>query len=469
MIGFNEPLWVPALMGVPLRWLGVSPLTILNVLSLIGLALTASCNPRARRALDGRIPGAGWSAGAVFAFSTDFVGRLAHVQAMHSYALPLALLALAKLFSPGGEKPSAAIWLALSVICAAFTSGYLAVMTVFALGGALVFGAPFLSRPHAATVVRRVAVAALITLPVLLVTMRPWWSLSRESIIEAPSIGAAVSSYWHSGATIYRSLISAPAGVPTLFPGTVALGLACVGLARRWQIGDARPFVLGVAVTGAVLSLGNLTPIYSVAATLVPPLEAVRAPLRFGQLVVLCVAVLAGFGLQQLRQRWAGGGAWRSGASIAILVLVTVDGLHAPQPLQARPAAPAIYTVLRQTAPGPLVELPLYPPPGLGFPPGAGRIDANSTYLLAQTTHWRPLVNGYGAFWPRSFGDTVRRIQTFPDEAAVDYLRSLGVRSVIDHRRSAPRPGREALERLGLVQQAEDGQRVLYRILDEEP
>ena len=222
LIGFNEPLWVPALMGVPLRWLGVSPLTILNVLSLIGLGLTAL----ATHALVVHWTQDHWSglvAGAVFAFSTDFVGRLAHVQAMHSYALPLALLALAKLFSRGGEKPSAAIWLALSVICAAFTSGYLAVMTVFALGGALVFGAPFLSRPHAATVVRRVALGALITLPVLLVTMRPWWSLSRESIIEAPSIGVKLPQFrghlssWRGGGGVHdaENETAVPGGIPT--------------------------------------------------------------------------------------------------------------------------------------------------------------------------------------------------------------------------------------------------------------
>ena len=464
MGAYNEPLWVPALVGVPLRWAGVAPLATINVLILIGLVATALATYALARHWTND-PWGGVLAAVVFTFSTDFMVRLGHVQAMHSYALPLALLALSRLTTPGGVKPAATALLALSVIVAAFTSGYLAVMTVFALGGAFVFRVPALEHSHSIAVGRHVVVAAVLTLAVLLYAMQPWRELSREAIIDAPAIATALSSYGYSGSTVHRLINPAPVGVPPFFPGAVAVGLAGAGVfACRRRRDGARLFFLGIAVVGGVLSLGNLTPIYAIAAEVVPPLSAVRAPLRFGQLVTLAVAVFAGIGLSAVRHRLHHG-ALRIGVSIAVLALVTVEGLHVPHRMHERPAISGIYDVLAQTAPGPLLELPIFPPPGAGFPPEAGRIDLNARYLLPQTEHWRPLVNGFGAFWPVDFHVMVRDIQSFPDVEAVDYLRALGVRSVIDHRESAPRLDRETLAWRGLIVQAEVGQSVLYRIM----
>src|SRR4030095_3531463 len=89
-LAFSEPLIVPALIGAPLRWLGASPVLELNVLLMLGCALTAFAGYRLvfewthDRA-------AGLLAGSMFAFNTHTLTRLPHLQGIHAWGLPLAL------------------------------------------------------------------------------------------------------------------------------------------------------------------------------------------------------------------------------------------------------------------------------------------------------------------------------------------------------------------------------------------
>ena len=73
---------------------------------------------------------------------------------------------------------------------------------------------------------------------------------------------------------------------------------------------------------------------------------------------------------------------------------------------------------------GAVVEFP--------FPPRA-RFDRNASYVLASTVHWRPLLNGYSGFAPASYSDTAERLQTFPDQSAIRFLRGHDVTHVVVH------------------------------------
>ena len=68
-----------------------------------------------------------------------------------------------------------------------------------------------------------------------------------------------------------------------------------------------------------------------------------------------------------------------------------------------------------------MVVLPLY---------SRGQLQRNARYLLDQTRHWRPMVNGYSSFVPNSFHERAARLQSFPDAASVQELRSIGVSHV---------------------------------------
>src|SRR5207249_966168 len=91
-LAFSEPLIVPAVMGAPLAWIGASPVLVYNVILIVGFALTAFATCLLIEAWTRDLL-AGLLAGSMFAFNTHTLTRLAHIQGIHIYGLPLALLA----------------------------------------------------------------------------------------------------------------------------------------------------------------------------------------------------------------------------------------------------------------------------------------------------------------------------------------------------------------------------------------
>src|SRR3954465_8256440 len=138
-LAFSEPLIVPALIGAPLSWSGASPVLVYNLVLIAGFALTAF----ATFVLVERWTGhwlAGMLAGSAFAFNTHTLTRLPHVQAIHIYGLPLALLAFDRLLRDGSRRAAAALAVALGL--AAYTSGYLIVFAIVMLAIAAIAWAP---------------------------------------------------------------------------------------------------------------------------------------------------------------------------------------------------------------------------------------------------------------------------------------------------------------------------------------
>ena len=99
-LAFSEPLIVPALMGAPLAWAGASPVLVYNLVVIAGFALTAFATSLLLEAWTGSLI-AGLLAGSLFAFNTHTLTRFAHVQGIHLYGLPLALLAIDRLVRGG--------------------------------------------------------------------------------------------------------------------------------------------------------------------------------------------------------------------------------------------------------------------------------------------------------------------------------------------------------------------------------
>jgi len=112
-LAYSEPLIVPALMGAPVSWLGGSPVLVFNLMVLAGFALTALAGYTLVYAWT-RDRAAGLLAGSMFAFNTHTLTRLAHVQGLHIYGLPLALLATDRIITGTGRRAwiGLAIWMA---------------------------------------------------------------------------------------------------------------------------------------------------------------------------------------------------------------------------------------------------------------------------------------------------------------------------------------------------------------------
>ena len=403
-------------------------------------------------------PWAGVLAGAVLAFSTAMLTRLAHLQAMHLYTLPLALLSFDSLIRRC--RPRDAFCLGLCVAAAALTSGYLVIFVTVALAGAMVARALELR----GGVLLRLAATTLATLIVLLLLLSPYLAAqgSRPLSSDAPDIGAALSSYLSTAARLHYEGWSHIVFSPrrdTLFPGVIAILLAGAALvAGRSAPRGCRRMLLAVALVGGVVSLGPLAPVYEWAYYLIPPVQSLRAPSRFGILVIFAVAALAGIGLAAVRARCRG--PWKAVAAAGALAVITVECLHAPIPYRPVDYAPPIHRVLRDVGPGAVLELPIHW--------GRGGSHPNAWYLLASTNHWRPMVAGYGNVFPADYEDIARVLSTFPSAPAVARLQALGVPYVVIHTSRYPRPlemqRRMAAAGQGVTMVAEAGVDRLYRV-----
>ena len=363
-LAFSEPLIVPALLGAPVAWAGGSPVLVMNLMVIAGFALTAFAGFALVYRWTGDVA-AGLLAGATFAFNTHTLTRLPHVQALHLYGLPLALLATDRLII----KPRArdALWLALWMAVLAYTSGYLvvfaAIMVVTAL---LVRVREWL--PHSRSVLPMFALAAALAAVVIAPLWVPYHQAAVEhgmmrSLDNVAEYSATMKGYLAAAGTIHastwsRSFFLDP--VDSFFPGFVVIALTLVALWRAWSSAathNAESAVLtrrrvmmlvAIAIVGLILSLGTRTPVYGWLYAVFPPMHGLRAAARFGNLFLLGMSVLAGVGLAAARARYPGR---RSlAAAILLVVVANVEALRAPFEFRRFDGVPGIYKLLAERA-----------------------------------------------------------------------------------------------------------------------
>jgi hypothetical protein len=102
-----------------------------------------------------------------------------------------------------------------------------------------------------------------------------------------------------------------------------------------------------------------------------------------------------------------------------------------------------VYGLLKDEPAAVLIELPMAE---------RGVFHLNAPYMLNSTLHWRPLVNGYSGFLPRSYDAHYEAMRTFPDDRSLAYLRQLGVTHVAVHSGGYRHPaGQEMLKTLPAV------------------
>jgi hypothetical protein len=449
-LAFSEPLIVPAIMGAPLAWAGGSPVLVYNVVLILGFALTAFATCVLVESWTGCLA-AGLLSGSLFAFNTHTLTRLAHIQGIHLYGLPLALLALDRLIRTGSARPALA--LALWVAVLAYTSGYLVVFAALMIAIALAARLPEW-RPRARHVVAGLALTAVVAGLAIAPVYLPYRRAAREqhmlrSLDVIKDYSATPMGYLATAGRVHFSTWSGrffKDPVDSFFPGFVVLALAGLAVVLAWRRrpvpGDplrARIVMLAaIGVAGVVLSLGTATPVYGWLFAIFPPMQGLRAAARFGNLFLLAVAVLGGIGLATLlppeggsheptRDKSRGFRLQAEGGWLAVLlvVLVNVESLRAPFTYTRFDGIPAIYRLLA-AEPGSVVlaELPFFP---------RWAIFQNAPYVLASTAHWRPLMNGYSGYTPDSYQQYADAFWYFPEEWAIQAMKDAGVTHVVVH------------------------------------
>ncbi|MFB0564259.1 MAG: hypothetical protein ACETWK_01100 [Candidatus Aminicenantaceae bacterium] len=430
-LAFSEPLIAPALIGAPLRWLGVPPVSTFNLLLLIGFTLTGLAMYTLIRTFTGDHI-AGLIAGSLAAFNPHTLTRIPQLQAQFSLWLPLALLALDRLLSDKRTKD--ALWLALFVTLATTTSLYFGVMTVVALGVALIIRFEDWWGRRANPFFPRIGLAVLLASPVVLLILAPYWHLYRHLGFARPldlaaEFAAHPSYYLSTAGRLHYAMWSNrfyEYGGECLFPGLIAFGLLIVALASGIRaVKDRRiRMFIAIGITGILLSFGPKTPIYVLLYKVFPPFKGFRSVSRFGFLFLFAVAALAGYGLAKLRTRFTRH-KWITPIAIVLVILVNLEATRAPMRLSHFKGIPSVYKVLAAHKGSAVVaEMPFYSP---------RNSYKNASYMLASTTHWKSLLNGWGGYIPKSYRRRADVFRHFPEEAAVEELQRAGVTHVVVH------------------------------------
>lgn len=458
-LAYSEPLFVPALAGAPLRWLGASPVLTFNLLLILGLATTAFAGWfvvfRWTRSW-----WAGMVAGSLVAFNTHLLTRLPHLQAAHAWGLPLAfyfadrLLTMPETASRRDER-RATLALALVIAAVAMTSEYWLVF----VGLMIAVQAAIALRTRRA-MLRLVVAAALgflLALPVLL----PYLALAsggiRRPLEQAAQFSAVPRAYLTtlSRADAIWSRRFFTTDINVLFPGVIGLVLAGAGVAVARR-GDSvtrkrTAALLLLAAVAFVLSFGPSTPIYAIAYRAILPLQGLRVPARFGYLVLFAVALLAGFAVARMKQTMVAGA--------IVLAAVTAEAWHGPLRTTPFTGVPRIYRMLEQEPqPVLLMEAPFWP---------AEAVFGNGEFVLNAAEHHVPIANGYSGFTPDSYRRRAQWFWFFPEPWAIATMPPEGITHVMVHLEQfgAEAPAVVATlateRRLELV--ASDGDHRLYR------
>jgi hypothetical protein len=213
----------------------------------------------------------------------------------------------------------------------------------------------------------------------------------------------------------------------TLLPGFVLYALALAGLVFSIWTVRQRLLLLAAVLVSGILAMG--TGFFDGTFTYLPLFEhlpgwdGLRTPGRLMIWTTLLLGVLAAGAVSAFaklaRDVSAAGripprpGPWLRLATLLPLVLVLAEGLNTtPTPIV--PPQPAAL----RTVDGPILVLP-----------SEQGIDQH--VMLWSTSRFQDVVNGGSGFTPNSLAEVRQVTATFPDQSSVDYLRQLGVKTVV--------------------------------------
>ncbi|MCB0205573.1 MAG: hypothetical protein KDH89_12205, partial [Anaerolineae bacterium] len=199
---------------------------------------------------------------------------------------------------------------------------------------------------------------------------------------------------------------------------------------------------------------------YTILYNWAPGFKALRTPARIGPLVILSMAVLAGYGAALLRRRA------KNILLLGLTALLAVEFVAVPArllPIETGPQVPAVYHWLNNLPPDSVVlELPAVT--SRSFWNDADSMPRLGRQQYFTTYHWHPTIMGYSGFWPPLFWTDIDPLLAFPSTASLDYLRGRGVSALVLHQdQFEPAAWEEMQQRLGLF----NDQLTLLQIVDD--
>ncbi len=439
-LAYSEANLGAGLLAVPGYWLTRSPYVAYNSAAILMFMLTVLATWALVRHLTGS-PGAAAVSAICFAFCPYIFSKTAEIQLMMTAGFPATMLVFHRFVDRPAMGRAVVLGLAIAAtgLFCAYYGTFDGLMVAWA---ALLVSATrglWRSLRYWLLLATGAAVSVLGVLPFFL----PYLSLEQtnhfsRAFEDSLQWSANWPSYVASGARADQWMLAHLHGwTDVLFPGGVVIVLATLGVAAALRRPDAR--LLGrprprsrsrevallygsIAILAAWLSFGPRGGLYMIPYKLLPWIFALlRAPSRFGVLVVFALAVLAGLGVAALQQ-WAG----RPRFVAVVACVAALLDLSVVLPVTAAVPIPAGYQALAQLPPGPLLELPIFWRP-LDRP-------RNSIYMLFSTeTGWRPIVGGYSDYTPPDYETLPRILSEFPTPESFARLKALDVHYVVFH------------------------------------
>lgn len=448
-LAYSDTLLGIAIPTLPLRWLGMSPIGVLNVSLILGFAASAAAGYLLVRLVTGSCT-AGAIGGAVYAFGPFGALASRHLHVAVRPGIPLAAAAAWWLAERAhARRPLLAPAAALVAVVAwqGTVSFYPATYAV----GAAVLVLIVRLRDRRSIVVALLAVVAcgailaLLAVPNLVIADRdPHYEFGLETF------GPLGANFLRTepGITVWGGILGVGDGDALksgVFPGVTVLALAGWGAVRGWRRkGRSRTVVItGLVLTavGAVLAIGtSATGIrqyapYRLLYELGPPFDALRATVRAWSIGLCGLALLAGTGAMSLVEWVRRSAARRDPARAALAAGVTATLVVAAlllegfEPWSHHPtvrASPVDAELARRKAEGGVVSLPMNEGRTLDL-----SLFQQPAVLYGATEHHRLLLNGYAGYVPQSYLDLSNELADLPAADAIHRLERLDIRFVV--------------------------------------
>jgi hypothetical protein len=433
-LAFSDAVLLEGTAAAPFLWLGVPLVVVYNAEILGSFVLCGLGVFLLVRELTAS-SAAALVAGTIFAFAPYRFDHYIHLELLWGQWMPLALWSLHRTLRSASIRDG--VWTGVFAALQGLSCVYLAVF----LATVLIVLAPLLLLLVAPPPLRRRAAVALCAGTLIagaaLVTYVLPYQAARDVVGErgdAQTMRAYAAGPRHYLAAMPGSLvygnITGRLGVheKRLFPGAMAILLLAVGL---WPPLDRTRVAYLIALALALdLSFGYRGLLIGPLQEHLAVFRGLRVMARMGGVVLLLVAVLAGYGATRLLSRVAATPARQGWCAATLIGIAAIEYAMWPMDLHRVPTTPsAVYRWLRDQPAGVVAEFPM----PVREPADLTRYEP--LFIFESTFHWHPLVNGYSGFWPSEYILLVRRVRDFPSDASIEALRQRGVRYVILHER----------------------------------
>jgi hypothetical protein len=224
------------------------------------------------------------------------------------------------------------------------------------------------------------------------------------------------------------------------FSGFIVVLLALFSLRRKTDRNVLVMYV--VAAAGFIFALGPFLQISRHVTEIPLPyhwiydsfrgLEMLRAPSRFGFIMIAALTVLSAYGWMALAEKIR---ISTSKFSAITLLLLGAEFFSAPiflLPLASGDRIPQAYAYLQKSGDvGGVLELPTHAYSTVSSQGPTGFTDRIYTYYAAY--HFKPIVVGYSGYFPPTFNALIDETAKLPSNDSLDLFEAIGVRTIVLH------------------------------------